>query len=409
MEQSLFLGIFISFIYSLVVLGILQQIIFRKLSNRIYLTYIFYVSLAIIYYSLNLSILPEFKGFTGGFRVGTDDCRFFSQIVDVKFNLPNHCYALTQKHLFSVFIDFVFPFKVYHPLQIIIFNVIGITFIPFLGEKIYFYFFRSENDKQKVVFYLLLLSPTILANGLIFMREGWTVQFFLIFIYCLLYGKNKIMLLVSFVLLILLRPSFIVFPVLFYLLNKYYGKKNFYLRIFFSTIAVIPIFGYILNVSEGINILEGIIRLGYIDSFLSEFGEKSIFFKIMKLPFPINTIISFVFFFLSPFLILNFYYYDAFIIRNVFSLVEAIIMLILTPVSLVNIFNNWHSSNKNNKKLLLIVCVSIFILAIFSLQFRHKIIILPLLYMLLIHNFNLKKGYLLFISIYLLIQLFIIF
>ena len=406
MEQNLYVGIFTSLIYSLLVLGILQYILFQKSSSKIYWTYFLYVSLATIYYFLNLSLVPDFKGFTGGFRVGTDDCRFFSQIVDVSYRLPNHCYALTQKHSFSIFIDLLFPFEVYHPLQIIIFNVIGITLIPFLGEKIYFYFFENEKTKRRLIFYILLLSPSILANGLIIMREGWIVQFFLVFIYCILYCKSKIILLVSFLLLVFLRPSFIVFPVLFYLINKYYGRKYFYLRILLPMMVIIPLMSYVLYISDNINVLENLTRDSYVDSFLTKFEDESIYYKIWQYPFPLNVILSFIFFYFSPFLSFNFYHNNIFLIRNVFSLVESIIMIVLIPVSTVRIFKNWYQTN--NRKIFLFVSFSILVLSTLSLQFRHKIIVIPLLYILFLHNFDYKKGYFLLIPIYFILQVIII-
>src|SRR5690606_24324604 len=143
---------FLSIVYGLLLLSFTQFILFKKIYRSVSITYFFYVILSIIYYFVNLEIVPDFHGFTGGFKVGTDDCRFYLQISSVKLDLPLFCHTLGDKwHNFSIFLKVIYPFAIVHPLQIVTVNCIGISLIPILGKYIYLDYFPNERKKAHIL------------------------------------------------------------------------------------------------------------------------------------------------------------------------------------------------------------------------------------------------------------------
>lgn len=403
MGSDIIIVTFLSIVYGFILLSLAQYLLFKKIYRKVGFVYLFYVFFSIIYHFVNIEIVPDFYGFTGGFRVGTDDCRFYFQISSVRLNLPMFCQTLGEKwHNFSIFLKVLYPFPIIHPLQIVSFNCIGIALIPILGKFIYLDYFPQEKKKAHILFALLLLSPSILANGTILMRDGWTAQCLLMFIYCMRVTKsNNIVLVFLALLLVVLRPSFFIFPLLYYYLEVSFHKKNFYLKSTFLILLSVPIIMFVSRFLDGGEVG----RSEYVNGFLSNFKDESIFYKIMNLPFPLNIILSFLFFFTSPFLNFKFFNEGTLVLRNIFNLLEALIMIILIPVFVKDV---WKGNDKNSQKLLFFVTISILLLATLSLQFRHKIVILPFLYMILVHVFKRKSLNLVFIIVYLVIQLIIV-
>lgn len=397
-----------SIFYGLILLSGLQYLLFKNIYRSISTIFLFYVGLSIIYYFLNLLVVPDFYGFTGGFKVGTDDLKYFTQIKDETVLLKNSLSygVLNHTHQFSIFLKILYPIPIYSPIQIITFNCLGITMIPVLGKRIFDYYFPSEGAKSEILFVLLLLCPTLLMNGLILIRDGWTTQFFLIFCYLFLNRRFNLLMFLSAGLLVYLRPSFIVFPFLFAFIEINFRKKYFWAQSIFLVLLLLPIAAIFLKQIEGVDLSEGVTRGEYVDSFLGKFEDESVFYKIMKLPFPLNIIVSFIFFLTSPFLKFRFYFGETFIIRNVFSMAEAIFMIILMPVFFKNIKANIR--NISYQKLLTFISVSILVLSTISLQFRHKIILLPFIYILLVFSFKKSTLNFIYIALYLILQLIIV-
>lgn len=402
-----FLLVLLSVVYGAIILGVFQIIFIKKLQASIFKVYFFYVILSILYNYVNVSIMPDFKGFTGGFRIGTDDCRFFLQIVDVQFSLPVFCHSLQEIHNFSKFLDFLYPFEIRYPIQIVPFNCIGIAMIPYLGKNIFKFYFPKEPYKIRLIYLLLVFSPTILQNGIILMRDGWTTQFFLIFIYCLLYHKSIILLLVSAGIVALLRPTFIIFPILFYIIETNFEKPNFYRRMLLASLVVLPISYFVLKISKGIDLSEGLVRDEYVEGFLGQFGEESMLYRIMTMPFPINIILSFIFFLTSPFLKWGFSFENILVVRKIFTFIEAVLMTLLIPNFLLNFFKNWKSDNAF-KRIALFAMLSLLLLSTISMQARHKLIILPILYILFIYSLDKKnRVFIALAAVYAIFQLLI--
>lgn len=401
-----FLIVFLSIIYGAIVLGIFQHLIFKEQKKSVYWIYLLYVVLSILYLNLNIEIVPDFKGFTGGFRIGTDDCRFFLQVVDVKFSLPVFCHSLTEMHSFSKWLNFLYPFEVRYPIQIVPFNCIGISLIPFIGKSIFSYYFPNEGKKSEFLFLILILSPTILQNGIILMRDGWTTQLFLVFVYGFLIRKNIFIMVISAMILAALRPGFVIFPILFYVVEKYSQTKFFVLKSILLLGIGFPIFSYILKLNYGVDLAGGLVRDEFVEGFLGRFGEESILFRIMSLPFPLNTILSFVFFFTSPFIKFQFFNDGVFVSRTVFVLFEALLSTFLLPIFIKN-FYFIQKEDKQFKKILIFVSLSILLLCTISLQARHKLIVLPFIYIMFVKAYKKDKSNALFIFGYLTFQLLI--
>ena len=384
MDINLFLEVILSGGYAFIILGIIQKVFFGKIYKAPFLTFIIYTILAICYYWLNITIVPEYKGFTGGLHIGTDDCSFFAQIVDVRFSLPMTCDDLLEYHNYSWFMDSIYPFTVRTPLPIIVFNCVGISCIPLLGKVIYNKYFPEANNDH-IIYSIFFFSPMILMNGLILIRDGWSTQFFMFFIFNVISNRKITVILLSAFIVAVFRPTFVIFPILFYIIERNFEKPNFYFRMGAASNVVLPLAFFILKVNKGVDLTEGLVRQDYVTGFLGQFGEESTLFRIMTLPFPLNIILSFFFFLTSPFLKWGFSFEGTFVIRKLFTFFEALLMTILIPGFLINFFHYWKN-NTSFKRLAFFTILSILLLSTISMQARHKMIILPIIYMLFLYT-----------------------
>src|SRR5690606_35693904 len=140
--------------------------------------------------------------------------------------------------------------------------------------------------------------------------------FFMFFIYCVIERKSVIKILLCMFIVAFLRPTFVIFPILFYIIEKNFEKPHFYIRMGLASLVVIPISYFILKESKGVDLSEGLVRQDYVEGFLGQFGEESMLYRIMMMPFPLNVLLSFIFFLTSPFLKWGFYYENTLVIRK---------------------------------------------------------------------------------------------
>src|SRR5690606_7828091 len=110
-------------------------------------------------------------------------------------------------------------------------------------------------------------------------------------------------------------------------------------------------------------------------------------------------ILSFLFFLTSPFLKWGFYNENILVIRKVFTFLEAAIMTILVPNFLLNFLSNWKK-DLSFKRLAFFAIISLLLLSTISMQARHKMIVLPVLYMLFVFSLNKKNNLLVPIVIF---------
>ena len=145
-------------------------------------------------YIINLSVWPEWLGLglDGSVGdVGTDSPRFYLGLVSDDKLIPQ---GLDKDMFWFIFnspyvnlLKIVYPFSIYHPLTILIPNILGLVFVPYYTYKVAL---KASNQEKvaKLAFYLVLFCPALITNGAILLRDGWTAFFTIASIY---YAQEK--------------------------------------------------------------------------------------------------------------------------------------------------------------------------------------------------------------------------
>jgi hypothetical protein len=346
-------------------------------------------------------------GLSGPVRIGTDDATYYYQITSSLVSYkPNHT-ATGQILPFSKFLTFIYPFKIYSPLDILFTNLLGISFLPYFTFKLADYLLK-EKKTASFAKKLILFCPFTMANGLILMRDIWIVTFVVAGSYFFL-KRNYFAVAVSVGYIAFIRfGSLIFFFITLLILCKY--KLNhtlssmvvsnlvFVLLIVLIIASFVFAFPLLITLSEGK--LSASLFRGDIIRFFVRVDDDVFLLKLIKLPFLPRIILLGIFFFFAPFLKFQFYTLGVFNIR-------AIMTLLVTPLVLIFCWSNILKSSlfgistpRNNIRYIFLISVFIAIcLGIFSLQIRHKTVLMPFIYILMASGKYLPRGkYLLFIT-----------
>jgi hypothetical protein len=169
------------------------------------------------------------------------------------------------------------------------------------------------------------------------------------------------------------------------------GMSNIFyiLSVLVAIVLLFIAFPFLVAISDG-KLEESIFRESFL-TVLSNMDEDAFIIKLMQQPIIIRIPLLAVFFFFAPFLKFTIYTMGVFNIRT-------IMYVILTPIFLFFCWRNVVKSflyslyNKSNIQFVsLIVVLFSVCLGVFSLQIRHKTILMPFIYMLAAHGFYLPK------------------
>ncbi|MEN8251857.1 MAG: hypothetical protein ABFS32_23250, partial [Bacteroidota bacterium] len=235
--QSLF-----SYAYTIFLFTILQHLIVEKeFFIRNYLVLQLYVLLALLLYQAQLVIMPDWNGFSGMYgTVGTDDSRYYAGVADDISSIPTIARGyIGMDHSFVKFLNVLYPFKITHPLTILIPNLLGIGLVPYFTYRTS-YSLTSDHKTSKTAYILVMICPVILSNGLILMRDGWTAILIIAGIYYLL-EKRIFQYIIAFLLLSYLRlGSSILLAIapLFYL-KRFFFSGSLFLQFLKISAAII--------------------------------------------------------------------------------------------------------------------------------------------------------------------------
>lgn len=356
---------------------------FTKLPTRLVIgTTLTYVLLSILLFTLQNYFISGWNGFSGPYAgIGTDDSRYFSAISRSDFYVPNAALGYSKwVHPFSEFLKVIYPFPIYHPLQIILHNLIGIVFLPILSvrlaEKINP---NIETSNKKLIYIFILFCPFINSNSLILMRESWISSLIILGILTRI-EKRWVVNILTLLLMFFLRPfSLLVYFAVLLPLELRRNKAaivSFIILIFTSIIIVWTKIQDIL-ISFGI---QEIFRSSFVQEYLARLDSDSIISKIASQPIPINLILLPVFFFFLPFIDLSLFYNEQIIPR---FYMEALLSPIYNIIPLTFLIGSLLSKlSKNHKDLLFGFLLALAIISIVSIQTRHKSMIQPLFFIL---------------------------
>ena len=365
-----------SYFYSLSILFLLNIIVNNKTPRFTFLCYHYYLLFAVGVYFLNKYQLPTFIGTTGPMGIGTDDYTFYGQIVDgyVPYELE---VPAEYKYPFSIFLKLLYPFTISTPLNVALFNTIFVSYLPYYTGQLAEYLFNDKRvAKYSKIF--ILLCPMTTLYGVIIIRDLLVTTLVIAAIFYFL--QKKIIHVIACVSLVFFirfgSVSFIASSFLVILISR--TTKSASGRIKALIIGVITIISFIiifpiLQEYSGGKLSDNIVRdVG------GEYYEGSTIAAIVSLPFPINIILSSIFFAYAPFLSVPSLYNGIFVIISFFNAtLTPLYFLILSPY----FYNALISRNKsrNHKLLISLFIIFLVVLGTVSLQIRHKNIIFPLI------------------------------
>ena len=366
-----------SYFYTLLWFFVINQFCDNESRRNNYIYFHFFLILAICLYFIQKAQFPNYMGLSGPY--GTDDLNYYAGL-DARVTYP------------IPFINLLYLPKIIDSIDIIIFNILGIAFIPYLTNKTS-YAFLCDKKAAHLAERLILFCPFMMSIGLVIMRDVLCASFVLAAFQCF---KNKRF--VYFVLfagiLLYLKLGYLVF--LCIIISGYLytherlvsrSKASTFLKISIAaTILLIVFFVYILPnlaiITGGRLTSESLFRESFID-YLQGNNDNSTLVRIYDLPLLIRLPALIIAFLVLPPLSPNF------IFEGHFS-VGAFMQNFVTPVYWFFIyiyFFDFCFSFKNlsirAKGLFYVVLVLALALGMISLQARHKVVLMPFIYMII--------------------------
>ena len=379
--------------------------------------FVFYAAVTLGLYQWQLVVNPEYFGFSGGLGVGGDDSYFYSLAApQLPANFPVRDGYWMRSHHYAVVLQFLSKgfgalHMEVHPLDLLFFNVLGLATVPFFAKKVTI---LTTGDSQAAAFsfWVTLICPVLIANGLILIREGWMAACFIAAFY---FAMKRHFLLLGCVLLCalylrieiggLLLISIIAYFALIERTNTRKSAESFQrwrrtpviLAIFSTVIILIVGIGVLIGIEE---ILTTVGSLVYREEFLESFiGASNLadgagtYYKINQLPWFYSVPLGFLFFVGTPFFTLfglmsNGEYIPRMLLANVFALLFIFYFAFFVR-GLIRVLTQ---SNPVMTVFAVMFLIDILILSQASMQIRHKVALMPLFYVIVAYGFTYTKS-----------------
>jgi hypothetical protein len=344
-------------------------------------------------------------GLSGSEGIGTDDATYFYQITKSKILYTPNRVALGKILSFSKFLTLIYPFKINMPLNILYINLLGISFLPYFTYKFSCTVLKQEKIAS-LAKKLTLFCPFTMSVGLILMRDIWITTFIIAGLYFFMKKRYLLMLLMvtctAYIRFGSLVFMFLGLLVLFkYKLNSLISSMVisnifFALTIIIVTLVFLLSLPVLIRISDG-KLTESLFRGEFI-GILTRIDENATIVKLMRLPVLVRTPLLTIFFFFSPFLKLQAYTLGVFNVRNIMyaTLTPLLFFCYWRYVIKSTFFGVMYISN-----IRFIVAIAILFalgLGTFSLQGRHKTVLMPFLYILAAYGWYLPHKKYKFIS-----------
>lgn len=401
-----------SFIFFFLLLIILNKVLGLNSTKKLSWIFLFYTFIAIMLFVLQMLTNPSYFGFSGGLGVGTDDSYYYSKAVPLE-DIPNgfplrDTFFLRSSipgysEILRVFSGLFSLFTVIHPIDLLFFNVLVLSFIPIFTGKVAEIILK-DTKVSDLAYKLSLFCPILITNGLVLVRDGFTATLFVGSMYFLL-KRNYLALITSILLMFHLRVSsgalllLILIPMMLFMIKKVNtisAAKKGLITYTFIIILSLSFITMILPILSNFLVKEGLLgnlfyREDYQESFLAQSGD-SVLSTIGNLPAIIRIPLGFVFFFCSPFFSINAFYNNGlYIPRGFISMLFPILFLFYVKYFFQGIVYEFKSRKLNFIKIFFLVfLVDILLLSQLSLQLRHKTMIMPLFYILVAYGSTYK-------------------
>jgi len=396
-------------VLSLVLFGALFMLVHRRLfheENHATAMGVFsaYALFAVLLFLSQLWTIPHYNGFTGPEGgIGTDDAYYFSLVArDLPDDFPIRPGRYVPQHHYAdilkiVAAPFYALFGRLHLLDLVFFNLMGLSLVPFFTTGIARQL-KLDSGAVRVVFWTTLLCPFLLSNGLILVRDGWITAFFIGALWALL-SRRPLVLIWCVVGLFWLRIGsglmLVVtggmFGALFWNTVEQDGIRRWRpttggiaKTVVFATVALamFAIFGGQSGDGQGIQLF----RQGYVEGMLTRSSMKdsgtTTFFLISHLPIFLRLPLALVFFLGSPFLSLSSLQVDGiWVPRHFMANAFAVMFMVYVAWFCRGVLRAFRERHLMMIVLILVICVDLLIVSQASMQLRHKLAIMPLFYL----------------------------
>ena len=380
----------VSYLWTLLLFLVINCFIDKNWKFRNFVVIHVFVAAALIVYTINLSQFPLQQGLTGGEGVITDDSAYFASAADVLFQ-GVHGHGVTKETPYVILMRFLYPFKIVDPINLIILNILlGLAFLPYLTAKISERLFHDQNICRSA-FWLIAFCPFCWSGGLIIMRDVPSL-IFILWAFLLFLNRKYFHMTIPLALLIWIKFGFIVFlivPIVCYIYiqtGPHLTSKKIW---FIVGVLVVLVLVYVVIIPNLFVVTGGkmddgnLFRDNFLD-FLAENNDQSLLIKIYQMPVVIRIPLLIAAFITMPMLTIPTGLIHP---RGILSLFYTVYIMFLCGYAFRLLFPN-RELDQNAKTLLWTIPCLALALGMVSLQFRHKVILMPFIYMAVAYGMN---------------------
>lgn len=390
-----------SYFYTLGLLYILNYFISAKNFGKNFVYFHYFLAVAIVIFAVQRYLIPGYLGMTGPENgIGTDDCRFYAQLVDGQVNYPI-LFNFNQTFPFVKLLRFVYPFPIYTPLNIVIVNLLGIVFLPYYVYALSLNYTKNK-DVAGLAEKLILFCPFTTFYGCIIMRDILIVTAIVAGLYYFSV-KKYIPFFICLALIMFVRFGSVVFLAIgiIILFREYlytHFRRRISARILMLIMLLIVIVGFniffpYLQEFSGGKLEGGLFRSNF-SSKLERMDSNAFLLRLMELPLLLRTVSLTLFFFFSPFLKFKVFVGGIFSMTKVFTILLTPLFFFFLWKGILQVTFQGLLLYKTNKKLRSVIYLAILFalcLGTVSLQIRHKSVLFPILCILAACGFSLKN------------------
>jgi hypothetical protein len=380
-------------------------LVYRYLVGELHLEaiglYAFYAFLTILIYEVQIAEAPSYLGFSGGRGFGTDDSYFFSLLAErVPYDMNLRQYYAGYDHPYTNFLNTAKFYKVHHLFDIIWINLVPAVLLPVLTRALAYSLTDNENVARGA-FFLMAICPFTLSNSLILIRDGWSAMLFVgavYYFYELKLGRMAILAALLFYLRVasglqLVMVLGIVSLVFYFRADRKWVRRSILGGLALTGAAVAYGSLYLLTTITSIQTFGGVFDLLFREEFLSFFRQNapdSVLLQLYGLPTYIRLPASFAFFLVMPILpVEELFWEDVFVIRGLMFCLYSVIFLFVFKYLVTAVYDSLLSSRCGWPIILVVISFLMLILALsqVSMQVRHKVMAMPLQYIIASYGF----------------------
>lgn len=385
-----------SYGYALLLLVVSGYIISRKEMKDLFFAFHFYLLFAIAFTIIFKSQFPAYLGMTGEEGgIGTDDCRFYAQVVGGEGVGYTIMVSTVDLMPYSLLLKLIYPFQIFTPLNILTPTLLFTAYLPIYVRRLS-YLLTNDNKLARLAFLYTLICPFTLYFGCIILRESFTALMVIAGL-CYFLQKRYVPLFICVFALIWVRFGTLAFLLCGIVLLYRYQLRHKTRSDFPFVILILVIIGvFYLSFSYFQEFSKGKLEYGLIRSTDNERYEDSTIGALMRLPFPLNILLSTVFFLFIPFLGIPQPHYGHYLVGSFFQgfFTPLFMFFLWKPIFNATLSALLERRHEAAKKILYMAIIFAMILGTISMQSRHKTVLFPILCILAAYGYaNKNKKY----------------